>query len=170
MKKLLTHELTIGNVYQQLSNIYNPFRYRVTDRIGMKVYGRRINADGDMHPQIELENDVWWAYEIVMPATEPDGGVSIPDARSANRGAILGDACDAVTVDRAATHGDLEDSFGTLAAVWSSRLGVTVTPSQVCLMLVDLKVTRAWSNPGHRDSFVDIAGYGACAGELADGT
>lgn len=83
------------------------------------------------------------------------------------RAAILADATQAVTKDRAATHGAAERSFGQIAAVWSVRLGVTVTPAQVALMLVDLKVTRAWGNPGHQDNWVDIAGYAACGGEIA---
>lgn len=85
----------------------------------------------------------------------------------ATRAQILDAAREAVMVDRAATHGAVENSFGQLAAVWSARLGLTVTPAQVALMLVDLKVTRAWGNPGHADNWVDIAGYGACGGELA---
>ena len=86
-----------------------------------------------------------------------------------SRAAILEAAAHACLHTRAATHGALEDSFGQLAAVWSVRLGVTVSPAQVALMLVDLKVTRAWGNPGHADNWVDIAGYAACGGEIAGG-
>jgi Domain of unknown function (DUF6378) len=96
-------------------------------------------------------------------------GGSAGSAPISKRAAILDAARDAVTRDRAATHGAVESSFGHLAAVWSVRLGVTVTPAQVTLMLVDLKVTRAWGNPGHGDNWVDIAGYAACGGELAGG-
>jgi hypothetical protein len=88
-------------------------------------------------------------------------------AAAGSRAAILEAARDAVLRDRAATHGSVEASFGQLASVWSVRLGVTVTPAQVALMLVDLKVTRAWGNPGHGDNWVDIAGYAACGGEIA---
>lgn len=83
------------------------------------------------------------------------------------RADILTTALQAVTVDRAATHGDAERSVGQIAAVWSARLGVTITPAQVCIMMVDLKCARAWSNPDHADSWVDMAGYAACGGELA---
>ena len=86
-----------------------------------------------------------------------------------SRASILAAARDAVLRDRAATHGDVESSFAHLAAVWSARLGLTVTPAQVALMLVDLKVTRAWGNPSHGDNWVDIAGYAACGGEIAGG-
>lgn len=80
---------------------------------------------------------------------------------------ILEEALRAVTVDRAATHGAVEDNFGRLAALWSALLGVRVTPAQVALMLIGLKQVRAWGNPGHADNWVDIAGYAACGGEIA---
>jgi len=38
-----------------------------------------------------------------------------------NRREILEAATQAVTVDRAATHGDPEDSFGLVAAYWSAQ-------------------------------------------------
>lgn len=84
-----------------------------------------------------------------------------------NRAAILDAARQAVMVDRAATHGEAEDTFSSIAAVWSARLGVTVTPAQVAIMLIDLKTCRAWENPSHGDNWVDMAGYAACGGELA---
>lgn len=82
---------------------------------------------------------------------------------------ILETACGYVTNDRAATHGDVEDSFAALAAVWSARLGVPIRADQVAIMLIDLKAVRAWDNPSHADNWIDIAGYGACGGEIATG-
>lgn len=84
-----------------------------------------------------------------------------------NRADILDTALKAVTVDRAATHGKAEDTFGSIAAVWSARLGIEITSAQVAIMLIDLKTCRAWSNPSHADNWVDMAGYAACGGELA---
>jgi hypothetical protein len=88
---------------------------------------------------------------------------------STARASILDAAREAVTKDRAATHGALESSFGQIAAIWSVRLGVTVTPAQVAIMMIDLKTVRGWGNPGHLDNWVDMAGYAACGGELAGG-
>lgn len=86
-----------------------------------------------------------------------------------NRAEILDAAIQCVTRDRAATHGDAENTFGRIAAIWSARTGVTITPAQVCIMLVDLKTCRAWGNPAHADNWVDMAGYAACGGEIAAG-
>lgn len=94
----------------------------------------------------------------------------IPDLeapRPVTRAAVLDVARQAVTQDRAATHGELESSFAFIAAIWSVRLGVEVTPAQVAILMIDLKTVRAWGNPGYGDNWVDIAGYAACGGELS---
>jgi hypothetical protein len=80
---------------------------------------------------------------------------------------ILETAQQAVMVDRAATHGDLEQTFGLIAALWSGLLEKDVSPAQVALMLSALKIARAWGNPAHEDNWVDLAGYAACGGEMA---
>jgi hypothetical protein len=82
---------------------------------------------------------------------------------------VLEAATAAVMVDRAATHGAPENTFGRIARVWSAQLGVAVTPAQVCILLAELKACRAWENPGHGDNWVDGAGYYACGAEVAGG-
>lgn len=84
-----------------------------------------------------------------------------------SRGEILNAARECVLKDRATTHGPVEDSFATIAKIWSARLGVVIRADQVAIMMIDLKGVRAWSNPQHLDNWVDMAGYGACGGELA---
>jgi hypothetical protein len=80
------------------------------------------------------------------------------------RGEILDQARSAVT---RTVYGTVpEDSFAKIAALWSVRLGGTVTPDQVTIMMIDLKTVRAWTNPSHTDSWADMAGYAACGGEL----
>ena len=85
------------------------------------------------------------------------------------RADILATAAEYVTRDRAATHGDAEDSFAELGRVWGARLGVSIAPHRVAIMLADLKSVRAWHNPEHIDNWVDGAGYYACGGEIATG-
>lgn len=101
------------------------------------------------------------------PMTADDQIPSFLKSVSSARAMILDTAREAVTKDRAATHGALEASFGQIAAIWSVRLGVTVTPAQVSILMIDLKTVRAWNNAGHLDNWVDMAGYAACGGELA---
>lgn len=84
-----------------------------------------------------------------------------------HRVAILETASDYVTRDRAATHGDAERNFETIAAFWSAYLDAPVTAADVAAMMTLLKVARIKSNPGHADNWIDGAGYLACGGEIA---
>ena len=79
---------------------------------------------------------------------------------------ILDTAKHIITVDRAATHGGAEDSFKTIATMWSSYLGKPVSEADVCAMMVLLKVARIKGNPEHLDSWIDVAGYSAIGGEI----
>lgn len=88
---------------------------------------------------------------------------------SMTRAKILDAAKQAVTVDRAATHGDAEDNFNRIAALWSVHLGQPVTATDVAVMMTMLKLARIAANPGHQDSWIDGCGYLACGGELAAG-
>lgn len=83
------------------------------------------------------------------------------------RAEILETARQAVTIDRAATHGNAEDGFGLIAAYWSAHLECTVKASDVAVMMVLLKLARIKANSGHSDSWVDVCGYAACGGEIA---
>ena len=84
-----------------------------------------------------------------------------------NRTEILEAAKQAVTVDRAATHGDAERNFGLTATYWSAHLDAEVTPEDVAVMMTLLKLARIRSNPAHVDSWTDGCGYLACGGEIA---
>ena len=48
-----------------------------------------------------------------------------------------------------------------VAARWSLTLDRPVTPAQVVLCLIDLKLARLAHDPTHLDSLRDIAGYAA---------
>ena len=83
------------------------------------------------------------------------------------RSDILSAAAACVTQDRNNTYGPPEDSFGVIAAYWSTYLGVPLEASQVGTLLALMKIARLQHNPSHADSYVDGAGYLACAGEIA---
>ena len=84
-----------------------------------------------------------------------------------SRSEILDAAKQAVTVDRAATHGDAGSNFGLTAAYWAAHLDAEVTPEDVAVMMTLLKLARIKSNSAHADSWVDGCGYLACGGEIA---
>lgn len=83
------------------------------------------------------------------------------------RAAILDAARDCITRDRNSAYGEPEDGFALIAAHWSAHLGVPITPADVAVMMCLLKLARLKANPAHRDSWVDVAGYAACGGEIA---
>ena len=101
-----------------------------------------------------------------------------------NRAEVLDAAKKCVCGQREQDYGNPERNFETIAHFWNDYLdaahpevnlkGVAecmevseiITPKDVAVMMGLLKVARiaAGSNP---DSFVDLAGYAACAGEVA---
>ena len=83
------------------------------------------------------------------------------------RAEILAAAAHAVTLDRNATHGEPEDSFGLIAAYWSAHLDQVISRADVAVMMNLLKLARIKTSPEHADHWIDIAGYAACGGEVA---
>lgn len=65
------------------------------------------------------------------------------------------------------TKDDVSGNFRRIAALWSVIVGVEVNPVQVALCLVQLKIARLVVNPSHKDSWVDIVGYGGLGSEVA---
>ena len=71
-----------------------------------------------------------------------------------------------IIAERSAVYGDAATSMATIAARWSITLGHPVTPAQVVLCLVDLKLARLAHNPKHQDLVCDLAGYAAVLQEV----
>lgn len=85
------------------------------------------------------------------------------------RDEILHKAEQVICHDRQDTHGKPEDNFNTIADLWTAYLdiGREITPVDVANMMILLKIGRAKGNPAHADNWIDMAGYAACAGEIA---
>ena len=71
-----------------------------------------------------------------------------------------------VVAERHTQYGDASAAMAVLAARWSATLGHPVTPAQVILCLIDLKLARLAHDPSHEDSAVDVCGYAAVLREL----
>ena len=101
---------------------------------------------------------------------------------------ILEEAMDIVGGERQENYGDIHTSFGQIADYWSVYVqrkfqkhaldiyGIdigeddplfTITEMDVANLMILLKVSRAQNN-FDRDSYVDIAGYVACAETLGE--
>ena len=79
----------------------------------------------------------------------------------------LDKAAECVLKDRQNQYGGVEDNFRTIANFWSVYVGKKLSPADVAAMMALLKIARARSNPGHGDSWIDLAGYAACGAECA---
>lgn len=69
--------------------------------------------------------------------------------------------------ERGENYGSVRENHLRIALLWSVVLGQDVTPEQVALCMTCLKVARLIETPDHEDSWIDIAGYGACGVEIA---
>ena len=75
----------------------------------------------------------------------------------------------ATVAGRREQYGEALALFDRVARRWSLTLGRPVTPAQVALCLIDLKLARLARDPRHLDSVLDVAGYAGCLAEVADG-
>ena len=83
-----------------------------------------------------------------------------------NRQKLLETAAKIVKGDRQKNYGTPEDNFGRIADLWGTFLNKNITASDVAAMMILMKVARIMHDPSHMDSWVDIAGYAACGGEI----
>lgn len=70
-------------------------------------------------------------------------------------------AHDIVHGDREKTYGDPGKNLRLIVQYWSTHTGITITETDVCIMMMLLKIARLKNNPDHVDSWIDIAGYAA---------
>lgn len=100
-----------------------------------------------------------------------DESAQVSDTVRSIRAGVLDEARQLTSKDRNSTYGEPEDNFGEIAASWRAYLkGKKIKhldASDVALMMVLMKVARLKHNPGHRDSWVDAAGYAACGAQCA---
>ena len=84
------------------------------------------------------------------------------------RAEILEKARVCVCGERQTDYGSPEDNFKRIADLWSAYTGHSYTPLDVSMMMALLKVARIKAG-GTDDSFIDLAGYAACGGEIFGG-
>lgn len=95
------------------------------------------------------------------------------------RSEILDTAKKCVCGQREQDYGSPESNFQLIADLWNAYLGThccsnvdgyacldDITPKDVAMMMALLKIARIRNGGGTGDSFVDLAGYAACGGEL----
>lgn len=88
------------------------------------------------------------------------------------RESILDAAKQCVCTDREGQYGSPEDNFATIAKMWSEYLRavagkeIEVSAHDVAAMMSLLKIARIATGAPKADSWIDLAGYAACGGEI----
>lgn len=91
-----------------------------------------------------------------------------------NRFNVLSAAEEAVS-GRGDAYAPPEDSFARIACLWTAHMANRYNGTNwsqfdiadVAIMMTLLKIARLENDPKHMDSWIDIAGYAACGGEIA---
>ena len=72
-----------------------------------------------------------------------------------------------LTAVRGERYGHPGTNFARIASLWEPILGVEVTPQQVGLAMIAVKLARLIETPDDEDSIRDLAGYAATLDMLA---
>jgi len=139
-----------------------PWRNKTDKQIAAKV-GCSVSYVGKIRKTIQ---DEFYGHKV---RESPNTTEAVSDAPLDVhiRSEILEQAKQYVTVDREATHGNMENNFKTIAELWTAYLGYDVVSEDVAAMMTLLKIARLKSNPHSAEHWIDACGYMACGGELA---
>ena len=92
------------------------------------------------------------------------------------RKSILAEAERCVCTDREQAYGGPEDNFALIASLWEPYIrhkcvslgaNVCIEAEDVGALMALLKIGRIASGQAKADNYIDLAGYAACAGEIA---
>jgi hypothetical protein len=76
------------------------------------------------------------------------------------------DVCDVAkrltSYDRQVDYGSPIEDFTKQAKMWSVILNTNVTPQQIAMCMIAVKLCRMTNSPRHRDSAIDVVGYARC--------
>ena len=79
---------------------------------------------------------------------------------------FLSEASRLVGVDREKDYGDKVENHNNIARLWSAYLDVKVEAHDVAIMMALLKMARTKLGKVSKDTYIDMAAYGAIAGEI----
>ena len=83
---------------------------------------------------------------------------------------ILKEAEKIVSNSREKAYGNKLANHTNIARLWSAYLDIGISPKEVAMMMCLLKIARTKLGDYHPDNYVDLVGYGAIAGSIADKT
>lgn len=93
----------------------------------------------------------------------------VQDEKTTGRKKILREAIKCVCTDRNQQYGEPEDNFDVIAGFWETYLGMPVSRQMVADMMILFKIGRVvTAEVQKKDTYIDIAGYAACAGGMIE--
>lgn len=107
------------------------------------------------------------ARKLILSLLEKQNAYARQEPEPWTRKRVLSEAEKCVCGQREKDYGTPEDNFGRIAEFWTTYMGVEFGTVDVAIMMALLKIARISENMQHMDSWVDLAGYAACGGEIA---
>ena len=107
---------------------------------------------------------MWILQEVYIMAYVKENNTN--SSNSISRDGILSKAKSIINGERQGTYGDAEDSFQTIADMWSAYLKTEILSEDVANMMILMKVARNSSGVYKDDNWIDICGYAALGGEI----
>ena len=138
----------------------DPTAQRAWDAPGCRIPGGPVDDD----PCTKC-----WDAEIPETAAETTEDAAIERIRAQ----ILNEARDIICSDRNKQYGEPEDNFAVIGELWSQYLrraknvAIDLNGYDVGMLMALFKIGRLETGTPKRDNFVDLAGYVACAAEIA---
>lgn len=81
---------------------------------------------------------------------------------------LLYKAADIIAGARQSDYGACLQNFSQIAMLFQGTLatklikGAQITPEDVAMLMIQVKIARLAKNPDHKDSILDVAGYAGC--------
>ena len=79
---------------------------------------------------------------------------------------FLSEASRLVGTDREKDYGDKVENHSNIARLWSAYLEIEIEAHDVAIMMSLLKIARTKLGKVSKDTYIDMAAYGAIAGEI----
>ena len=109
------------------------------------------------------------ARNLILSLREKPAADARPKPEPWTRQRVLSEAERCVCGHREQDYGTPEDSFEMIGKLWTVYLdyATKIDAHDVAAMMALLKIARIAKSPDHMDSWVDLAGYASCGGEIA---
>ena len=65
-------------------------------------------------------------------------------------------------------YGDKKTNHNNIAKLWSAYLGIDLNAHDVAILMLLLKIARTKSGNPTEDTYIDMVGYSAIAGEVCE--